>query len=70
MIGADIPEASSHRFRDRNTTLQNVDGTDLEQHSDRSSVESCFPHNVTFRTGDWVKDGVFEDREGWDVILA
>ena len=44
IIGADILEASSHRFRDRSTTLQNVDGPDLEQRSDRNS-----------RTVSWLK---------------
>ncbi|KAI5120881.1 hypothetical protein M0805_002981 [Coniferiporia weirii] len=29
-----------------------------------------FPHNVTFRTADWVRDGALEDRDGYDVVLA
>ncbi|KAH8116145.1 Bin3-domain-containing protein [Phellopilus nigrolimitatus] len=29
-----------------------------------------FPHNVSFRTADWVKDGVLEDRDEYDVVLA
>lgn len=32
--------------------------------------QTRFPHNVTFRTADWVKDGVLDDRNGYDVILA
>lgn len=31
---------------------------------------SQFPHNVVFRTTDWPKDGVIDDREGYDVVLA
>ncbi|THH07558.1 hypothetical protein EW145_g3296 [Phellinidium pouzarii] len=29
-----------------------------------------FPHNVSFRTADWVRDGVVEDQNGYDVLLA
>ena len=29
-----------------------------------------FPHNVIFRATDWLKDGVVEDEDGYDVILA
>ena len=34
------------------------------------NAESCFPHNVRFRTADWVEDGVLEDRDRYDVVLA
>ncbi|TBU49020.1 Bin3-domain-containing protein [Dichomitus squalens] len=33
-------------------------------------VADIFPHNVTFRTADWVKEGIPEDAEGYDVIVA
>ncbi|KIJ24927.1 hypothetical protein M422DRAFT_194134 [Sphaerobolus stellatus SS14] len=29
-----------------------------------------FPHNLTFRTADWVKDGILDDEHGYDIILA
>ena len=38
--------------------------------SSHNSAGRAFPHNVIFRTADWARDGVFDDREGWDVILA
>ncbi|KAJ7253707.1 Bin3-domain-containing protein [Mycena haematopus] len=34
-----------------------------------SSPES-FPHNVSFRTADWVLDTIPEDEGGYDVVLA
>ncbi|KAJ8472978.1 hypothetical protein ONZ45_g16473 [Pleurotus djamor] len=30
----------------------------------------CFPHNLTFRTGDWVKEPIPEDAEGYNVVIA
>ncbi|KAI1786664.1 Bin3-domain-containing protein [Ganoderma leucocontextum] len=30
----------------------------------------AFPHNVTFRAADWVKEEVPEDAEGYDVVVA
>lgn len=33
-------------------------------------VADIFPHNVTFRTADWVKEEIPEDVEGYDVIVA
>ncbi|KAM5531932.1 hypothetical protein V8D89_014402 [Ganoderma adspersum] len=30
----------------------------------------AFPHNVTFRSADWVNDEVPEDAEGYDVVVA
>jgi len=37
-----------------------------------SSIRSkfVFPHNVTFRTADWVHTAIHEDSEGYDVILG
>jgi len=35
-----------------------------------SPSERRFPHNVSFRTADWVKDGAVEDRQGYDIALA
>ncbi|KAJ6491307.1 Bicoid-interacting protein 3-domain-containing protein [Mycena vitilis] len=35
----------------------------------RSAPES-FPHNVSFRTADWVNEPVPEDEGGYDVVLA
>jgi 7SK snRNA methylphosphate capping enzyme len=29
-----------------------------------------FPHNVTFRTADWVNTEIAEDVEGYDAVLA
>ncbi len=29
-----------------------------------------FPHNVTFRAADWVKEEIQEDVEGYDVVVA
>lgn len=32
--------------------------------------KDIFPHNTTFRTADWVKRGIPEDLEGYDVVVA
>lgn len=32
--------------------------------------KDVFPHNVVFRTVDWVADDVVEDGDGYDVVLA
>jgi hypothetical protein len=32
--------------------------------------DHIFPHNVLFRTADWVTDGVLEDEDRYDVIIA
>ena len=29
-----------------------------------------FPHNVSFRAADWVRDELTEDAEGYDVVIA
>ncbi|GJJ10547.1 hypothetical protein Clacol_004774 [Clathrus columnatus] len=29
-----------------------------------------FPHNITFRTADWVSRDIPEDKEGYDIVLA
>lgn len=29
-----------------------------------------FPHNISFRTADWVNKGIVEDTELYDVVLA
>ena len=30
----------------------------------------AFPHNVTFRTADWVEEEIVEDKAGYDVVVA
>lgn len=42
---------------------------DNGEHSSHE-LKPCFPQNVTFRTADWVKTGVLEDRDGYDIVLA
>lgn len=32
--------------------------------------KKCFPHNVVFRTADWLETDIVEDAEGYDVVLA
>ncbi|KAJ7574350.1 Bicoid-interacting protein 3-domain-containing protein [Mycena floridula] len=32
--------------------------------------KNSFPHNVSFRTADWASDGIPEDEEGHDVVIA
>ena len=32
--------------------------------------QTTFPRNVTFRTANWVDDGIQEDESGYDVIVA
>jgi 7SK snRNA methylphosphate capping enzyme len=32
--------------------------------------DHSFPHNVLFRTADWVQDEIPEDAEGYDVVIA
>ncbi|KAJ7512476.1 Bicoid-interacting protein 3-domain-containing protein [Mycena galericulata] len=34
------------------------------------TAPDTFPHNVSFRTGDWVNDSIPEDMGGYDVVLA
>lgn len=29
-----------------------------------------FPHNLTFRTTNWIKDGAPEDKDGYDIVIA
>ena len=33
-------------------------------------TEHTFPHNVSFRTANWPKNGVVEDKDGYDAVLA
>ncbi|KAG8950084.1 hypothetical protein FRC03_012962 [Tulasnella sp. 419] len=35
-----------------------------------STSNTAFPHNVTFKATDWLKQGTVEDEAGYDVILA
>ncbi|THV07164.1 Bin3-domain-containing protein [Dendrothele bispora CBS 962.96] len=32
--------------------------------------KDVFPHNVLFRTADWVEEDIVEDKDGYDVVLA
>ncbi|KAH6909659.1 Bicoid-interacting protein 3-domain-containing protein [Coprinopsis sp. MPI-PUGE-AT-0042] len=32
--------------------------------------KKLFPHNVVFRTADWLEQDIVEDAEGYDVVLA
>ncbi|KAF5356573.1 hypothetical protein D9758_008289 [Tetrapyrgos nigripes] len=32
--------------------------------------KDVFPHNITFRTADWVEENIIDDGEGYDVVLA
>ncbi len=32
--------------------------------------KETFPHNLMFRTADWVKTTIPEDRDGYDVVVA
>ncbi|KAJ6532724.1 Bicoid-interacting protein 3-domain-containing protein [Mycena vulgaris] len=34
------------------------------------SAPNLFPHNVSFRTADWVNDTIPEDEAGYDVVLG
>ncbi|TFK82067.1 Bin3-domain-containing protein [Polyporus arcularius HHB13444] len=34
------------------------------------NIAEAFPHNVSFRTADWVKSEIPEDAEGYDVVVA
>ena len=34
------------------------------------SGNRIFPHNVSFRTADWVQEKIPEDIDGYDVVLA
>lgn len=38
--------------------------------SSGSTSRNQFPHNVSFRTTDWVNDGAVEDHQGYDVVIA
>jgi len=35
-----------------------------------SQTKTVFPHNISFRTADWVNKGIVEDTELYDVVLA
>ncbi|PFH46547.1 hypothetical protein AMATHDRAFT_77622 [Amanita thiersii Skay4041] len=35
-----------------------------------SRGKHLFPHNITFRTADWVEDTILEDEDGYDVVVA
>ncbi|KAI0663212.1 S-adenosyl-L-methionine-dependent methyltransferase [Cubamyces menziesii] len=37
---------------------------------DAVSQDGSFPHNVAFRTADWVHNEIPDDAEGYDVVLA
>lgn len=39
----------------------------IPTHSLKSDV---FPHNIIFRTADWVSNEIAEDAEGYDVVVA
>lgn len=32
--------------------------------------KDMFPHNISFRTADWVKTSIPEDKEGYDVVVG
>lgn len=32
--------------------------------------KEIFPHNISFRTADWVKTNIPEDKEGYDVVVG
>lgn len=32
--------------------------------------KTSFPHNISFRTADWVKTEIPEDSEGYDVVIG
>ncbi|KAI0751536.1 Bin3-domain-containing protein [Daedaleopsis nitida] len=36
----------------------------------QSDVADAFPHNVSFRTADWVNNAIPEDADGYDVVVA
>ncbi|KZT41542.1 Bin3-domain-containing protein [Sistotremastrum suecicum HHB10207 ss-3] len=38
--------------------------------SSSESQQTQFPHNVLFRTCNWAKEGAFEDKAGYDIVLA
>ncbi|KAM6492337.1 Bicoid-interacting protein 3 (Bin3) domain containing protein [Amanita muscaria] len=32
--------------------------------------KGVFPHNITFRTADWIEEEIVEDKDGYDVVIA
>lgn len=38
--------------------------------SSEAAEEHEFPHNVVFRTADWVKGSIPEDADGYDIVVA
>ena len=38
--------------------------------SSTSATQGIFPHNIIFRSEDWVQNGLPEDTVGYDVVLA
>lgn len=57
-----LPAAFEHMFGPLAIPPADTLGADQDQRA--------FPHNVVFRTADWVKEGAIEDRGGYDVVLA
>jgi 7SK snRNA methylphosphate capping enzyme len=36
----------------------------------RGSDATVFPHNVLFRTANWLENSILEDAQGYDVVIA
>lgn len=36
----------------------------------KAKAQAQFPENLRFVAGDWAKDGLNDDEEGYDVIFA
>ncbi|KAF5389695.1 hypothetical protein D9757_006056 [Collybiopsis confluens] len=52
------------------TSLQHSFGPLPIPSSSEAEDKHVFPHNVSFRTADWTKEDILEDKDGYDVIVA
>lgn len=46
--------------------LHTFDSLPIPQQTEKNN----FPYNVSFRTADWASDGIPEDEESYDVVIA
>jgi 7SK snRNA methylphosphate capping enzyme len=60
------PTARSDHFA---STFESIHGP-LPIPSAQTWTPGAFPHNLTFRTADWLNERIPDDDEGYDVVLA
>lgn len=76
-LASDSEERPSKRAREETPIVPNHFPASFEHTYGPVSVppyentrKHLFPHNVSFRTADWVNEDVPEDQSGYDVVIA